>query len=180
MFHLRTCAAKSVHKSWDIFFRNTNAGAPPGTAYQSPLSLSRLGFYGLHESDLDKSTRFEEFLQRGRLNVLANVIRYHLGMYHRRSSPYPTDVARICEEAFTRRQILLPFRKPLIVFTPKSLLRHPEARTSFDEMLPGTHFQRVYYDLTRAKPVWYAGRKTHLTELQRFLDTAFDLDAFKK
>nr|KAF6319931.1 oxoglutarate dehydrogenase [Myotis myotis] len=178
-----------------------------------------------------------------------------------------------------RRQILLPFRKPLIVFTPKSLLRHPEARTSFDEMLPGTHFQRVipedgpaaqnpenvkrllfctgkvYYDLTRerkardmveqvaitrieqlspfpfdlllqevqkypnadlawcqeehknqgyydyvkprlrttinrAKPVWYAGRdpaaapatgnkKTHLTELQRLLDTAFDLDAFK-
>ncbi|XP_019587193.1 2-oxoglutarate dehydrogenase complex component E1 isoform X2 [Rhinolophus sinicus] len=178
-----------------------------------------------------------------------------------------------------RRQILLPFRKPLIIFTPKSLLRHPEARTSFDEMLPGTHFQRVipedgpaaqnpenvkrllfctgkvYYDLTRerkardmveqvaitrieqlspfpfdlllqevqkypnaelawcqeehknqgyydyvkprlrttinrAKPVWYAGRdpaaapatgnkKTHLTELQRLLDMAFDLEAFK-
>ncbi|XP_037693179.1 2-oxoglutarate dehydrogenase, mitochondrial isoform X1 [Choloepus didactylus] len=178
-----------------------------------------------------------------------------------------------------RRQILLPFRKPLIIFTPKSLLRHPEARTSFDEMLAGTHFQRVipenglavqnpekvrrllfctgkvYYDLTRerkargmeeevaiarieqlspfpfdlllkevqkypgaelawcqeehknqgyydyvkprlrttisrAKPVWYAGRdpaaapatgnkKTHLTELQRLLDTAFNLDSFK-
>ncbi|CAI5649111.1 unnamed protein product [Oreochromis niloticus] len=42
-----------------------------------------------------------------------------------------------------RRQILLPFRKPLIIFTPKSLLRHPEARSSFDEMLPGTHFQRL-------------------------------------
>ncbi|XDV48589.1 hypothetical protein PO909_017983 [Leuciscus waleckii] len=178
-----------------------------------------------------------------------------------------------------RRQILLPFRKPLIIFTPKSLLRHPEAKSSFDQMLPGTHFQRVipddglpaqnpsevkrvvfctgkiYYELTRerklrnmensvaitrieqlspfpfdlvkaetekypnadlvwcqeehknqgyydyvkprmrttierAKPVWYAGREpaaapatgnknTHLLELKRFLDTAFNLDAFK-
>uniref|UniRef100_A0A674EJJ5 2-oxoglutarate dehydrogenase complex component E1 n=1 Tax=Salmo trutta TaxID=8032 RepID=A0A674EJJ5_SALTR len=177
-----------------------------------------------------------------------------------------------------RRQILQPFRKPLIVFTPKSLLRHPEAKSSFDDMLPGTHFQRlipdsgpvcekpegvkrivfctgkVYYELTRernnrgnddtvaitrieqlspfpfdqvkvetdrypnadlvwcqeehknqgyydyvkprlrttvdrTRPVWYAGRgpaaapatgnkAAHLVELQRFLDTAFNLDAF--
>uniref|UniRef100_A0A8C6NZR3 2-oxoglutarate dehydrogenase complex component E1 n=1 Tax=Nothobranchius furzeri TaxID=105023 RepID=A0A8C6NZR3_NOTFU len=45
-----------------------------------------------------------------------------------------------------RRQILLPFRKPLIVFTPKSLLRHPEAKSSFDDMLPGTHFKRIILD----------------------------------
>uniref|UniRef100_A0A672ZMT2 2-oxoglutarate dehydrogenase complex component E1 n=1 Tax=Sphaeramia orbicularis TaxID=375764 RepID=A0A672ZMT2_9TELE len=174
-----------------------------------------------------------------------------------------------------RRQILQPFRKPLIIFTPKSLLRHPEAKSSFDDMLPGTHFKRVipddgpaaaspekvkrvifcsgkvYYELTRerknrgldsevavirieqlspfpfdlvrnetdrypnadllwcqeehknqgyydyvkprirttinrTRPVGYAGREpaaapatgnkqTHLMELQRFLDTAFDV-----
>ncbi|XP_067340579.1 2-oxoglutarate dehydrogenase complex component E1 isoform X5 [Channa argus] len=178
-----------------------------------------------------------------------------------------------------RRQILLPFRKPLVVFSPKSLLRHPEAKSSFDDMLPGTHFKRlipddgsaagcspvkvkrvifctgkIYYELTRerknrgmdedvavlrieqlspfpfdlvkaeaeryptadlvwcqeehknqgyydyvkpricttvtkSRPVWYAGREpaaapatgnkhTHLMELQRVLDTAFDLKAF--
>lgn len=27
-------------QSWDAFFRNANAGAPPGAAYQSPLLLS--------------------------------------------------------------------------------------------------------------------------------------------
>uniref|UniRef100_A0A0B7B3G2 oxoglutarate dehydrogenase (succinyl-transferring) n=2 Tax=Arion vulgaris TaxID=1028688 RepID=A0A0B7B3G2_9EUPU len=45
-----------------------------------------------------------------------------------------------------RRQIALPFRKPLIVCTPKSLLRLPEARSSFDEMIEGTCFQRLIPD----------------------------------
>ncbi|KAL1490498.1 hypothetical protein ABEB36_013182 [Hypothenemus hampei] len=49
-----------------------------------------------------------------------------------------------------RRQIALPFRKPLVVMTPKSLLRHPEARSSFDDMVEGTEFRRVIPDEGRA------------------------------
>merc|ERR1712110_321318 len=45
-----------------------------------------------------------------------------------------------------RRQIAVPFRKPLIIMTPKSLLRHPECKSSFDEMGPGTIFQRIIKD----------------------------------
>lgn len=43
-----------------------------------------------------------------------------------------------------RRQIKLPFRKPLVVMTPKALLRLPAAQSSFDDMLPGTSFTRAY------------------------------------
>lgn len=41
-----------------------------------------------------------------------------------------------------RRQIILPFRKPLILMTPKSLLRLPECRSNFSEMSDGTDFKR--------------------------------------
>lgn len=34
----------------------------------------------------------------------------------------------------------------LVVFTPKSLLRHPSCKSSFDELLPGTEFKRVLPD----------------------------------
>ncbi len=44
-----------------------------------------------------------------------------------------------------RRQVLRPWRKPLIVFTPKSLLRSPDATSSLDDLSNGT-FQRVIAD----------------------------------
>uniref|UniRef100_A0A6I8NXX4 2-oxoglutarate dehydrogenase complex component E1 n=1 Tax=Ornithorhynchus anatinus TaxID=9258 RepID=A0A6I8NXX4_ORNAN len=169
-----------------------------------------------------------------------------------------------------RRQILLPseiFLFQLIIFTPKSLLRHPEAKSGFDEMVSGTSFRgssrvwaaaqapaevkrlilctgKVYYDLQvaitrleqispfpfdlvkqeaekysgaeliwcqeehknmgyydyikprcltvlgQARPIWYVGRdpaaapatgnkNAHLVSLKRFLDTAFNLEAFE-
>jgi 2-oxoglutarate dehydrogenase E1 component len=42
-----------------------------------------------------------------------------------------------------RRQVRRNFRKPLIIMTPKSLLRNPEVAAKLDEMGPGTSFHRV-------------------------------------
>ncbi|HSY24170.1 MAG TPA: 2-oxoglutarate dehydrogenase E1 component [Polyangiaceae bacterium] len=46
-----------------------------------------------------------------------------------------------------RRQVNRNWRKPLVVFTPKSLLRHPEAVSPLDELAHGS-FQRVIGDDT--------------------------------
>lgn len=46
-----------------------------------------------------------------------------------------------------RRQVYLPFRKPLILATPKSLLRLPACRSSFDDMKDCTEFQSVIVDV---------------------------------
>ncbi len=45
-----------------------------------------------------------------------------------------------------RRQLRRDFRKPLIIMTPKSLLRHKLCVSSFAEMTPDTTFHRVMYD----------------------------------
>nr|XP_015210605.1 PREDICTED: 2-oxoglutarate dehydrogenase, mitochondrial [Lepisosteus oculatus] len=98
-----------------------------------------------------------------------------------------------------RRQILLPFRKPLIVFTPKSLLRHPEAKSTFDEMLPGTHFQRlireegpaaqspegvrrllfctgkVYYELTKERKARGLESQIAISRMEQLSPFPFDL-----
>uniref|UniRef100_A0A8C3E2U3 2-oxoglutarate dehydrogenase-like, mitochondrial n=1 Tax=Corvus moneduloides TaxID=1196302 RepID=A0A8C3E2U3_CORMO len=98
-----------------------------------------------------------------------------------------------------RRQILLPFRKPLIVLTPKSLLRHPEAKSSFDEMVSGTTFQRVipenglaaqaphevkrvifctgkvYYDLVKERKNQDLEKQVAITRLEQISPFPFDL-----
>lgn len=56
---------------------------------------------------------------------------------------YPTTPAQIFH--LLRRQVLRPWRKPLVVMSPKSLLRHPKAVSSLEDLAAGT-FQRVLGD----------------------------------
>ncbi|RNC73237.1 MAG: 2-oxoglutarate dehydrogenase E1 component [Desulfuromonadales bacterium] len=48
---------------------------------------------------------------------------------------YPTTPAQLFH--LLRRQVKEPFRKPLVVFTPKSLLRHPRCVSRLDELADG-------------------------------------------
>ena len=45
-----------------------------------------------------------------------------------------------------RRQLARPFRKPLIVMSPKSLLRHPACVSDKSEFLDNNRFQEIYDD----------------------------------
>ncbi|GMM92975.1 2-oxoglutarate dehydrogenase E1 component [Qipengyuania sp. MTN3-11] len=45
-----------------------------------------------------------------------------------------------------RRQMLRPFRKPLVIMTPKSLLRHPMAKSEARDFTGDTHFMRIKSD----------------------------------
>ena len=51
-----------------------------------------------------------------------------------------------------RRQIHRPFRKPLILMTPKSLLRHKKAVSSLSEIAEGSSFHRVLHDDAERRP----------------------------
>uniref|UniRef100_A0A8D8L8Q2 2-oxoglutarate dehydrogenase complex component E1 n=1 Tax=Cacopsylla melanoneura TaxID=428564 RepID=A0A8D8L8Q2_9HEMI len=98
-----------------------------------------------------------------------------------------------------RRQIALPFRKSLIIMTPKSLLRHPEAKSSFDEMTIGTEFRRVipeesvaaqnpkkvekiifctgkvFYDIRKARDEKNLGEKIAIARVEQISPFPFDL-----
>lgn len=98
-----------------------------------------------------------------------------------------------------RRQIALPFRKPLILLTPKSLLRHPEAKSHFSEMTEGTSFLRlipdsgpakdnasavrrhllcsgkVYYELTKERRARNLDSEVAITRVEQLCPFPFDL-----
>jgi 2-oxoglutarate dehydrogenase E1 component len=51
-----------------------------------------------------------------------------------------------------RRQMLRDFRKPLVIFTPKSLLRHKRAVSALSDMAAGSSFHRCLDDLAPCDP----------------------------
>jgi 2-oxoglutarate dehydrogenase E1 component len=60
---------------------------------------------------------------------------------------YPTTPANYFHAL--RRQLHREIRKPLIMMTPKSLLRHKRAVSRLDELGSGTTFHRILYDDTQ-------------------------------
>jgi 2-oxoglutarate dehydrogenase E1 component len=61
----------------------------------------------------------------------------------------PTTPAQIFH--CLRRQVLRVWRKPLVVMTPKSLLRHPACTSTLDDLVDGT-FERVLSDTSGVEP----------------------------
>lgn len=62
----------------------------------------------------------------------------------------PTNSAQIFH--LLRRQIKQPFRKPLVVMTPKSLLRHKQAASSLDELSNGCFQQLIGHHDSKNDP----------------------------
>ncbi len=56
---------------------------------------------------------------------------------------YPTTPAQMFH--LLRRQVIRKWRKPLVIMTPKSLLRHPKVVSSLDELATGK-FERILPD----------------------------------
>jgi 2-oxoglutarate dehydrogenase E1 component len=51
-----------------------------------------------------------------------------------------------------RRQMHRPFRKPLVIMTPKSLLRHKKAVSKLSDLAEGSTFHRVLHDTAQHDP----------------------------
>ncbi len=64
---------------------------------------------------------------------------------------YPTTPANLFH--LLRRQQHRQFRKPLILFFSKSLLRHPLARSNIEEFIGDSHFQWIIEDVEHGKSI---------------------------
>jgi 2-oxoglutarate dehydrogenase E1 component len=81
------------------------------------------------------SARLERFLQGcARYNITVANVTTPANLFH-----------------LLRRQLIRPFRKPLVLMTPKSGLRHPEVISDLKEFETGTRFQELIDD-TAAQP----------------------------
>jgi 2-oxoglutarate dehydrogenase E1 component len=62
-----------------------------------------------------------------------------------------------------RRQLERPFRKPLVVMSPKSLLRHPDCVSDIKDFEEGNYFQEVIDDpsVSDAKKVLFCSGKVY-------------------
>jgi len=61
-----------------------------------------------------------------------------------------------------RRQMVTTFRKPLIIFTPKSLLRHPKAKSKIEDFTDGKFLpliDQVLHDSSQIKKVVFCSGK---------------------
>ena len=69
------------------------------------------------------------------------------------------------------RQMAFPFRKPLVIFTPKSLLRHPLCVSQLDDFLEGTRFREVidddYAEAKAVRKVLFCSGKVYYDLLER-------------
>ncbi|GAB5603667.1 2-oxoglutarate dehydrogenase E1 component [Thermus sp. FJN-A] len=97
------------------------------------------------------SARLERFLQLGAQDNL--------------QVAYPTTPAQLFH--LLRRQVKRPIRKPLIVMTPKSLLRHPEVVSTLEELAQG-RFQKVIPERVKgARKVLLTSGKVYYDLLQK-------------
>ncbi len=93
---------------------------------------------------------------------------------------HPTTPAQYCHAL--RRQLRRNYRKPLIVMSPKSLLRHPQATSSleefqsdgFREVIDDPRRSRGELDAASVRRVLLCSGKVYYTLLAAQVDSAFD------